>query len=88
MNTTTPLAEFTHTTSNDFIKDGQSCLCSTRRWYDSTIRHVISIGEVKGTVVLTQESINAPLKVEGEVVGLKSGLHGFHVHEFGDNTNG
>ncbi|XP_051169469.1 superoxide dismutase [Cu-Zn] [Leptopilina boulardi] len=43
-------------------------------------------GEVKGTVFF--EESGDSVKVTGEVTGLKKGLHGFHIHEFGDNTNG
>jgi len=42
---------------------------------------------VQGTVWFTQEG-SGPLKVQGEIKGLKAGQHGFHVHEFGDTTDG
>uniref|UniRef100_Q07182 Superoxide dismutase [Cu-Zn] n=1 Tax=Chymomyza amoena TaxID=7293 RepID=SODC_CHYAM len=45
-------------------------------------------GDAKGTVYFEQEDACAPVKVCGEITGLNKGQHGFHVHEFGDNTNG
>merc|ERR1739838_693403 len=45
-------------------------------------------GEATGTVYFEQESDSAPVKLTGQISGLAPGLHGFHVHAFGDNTNG
>ncbi|EAT36424.1 AAEL000274-PA [Aedes aegypti] len=45
-------------------------------------------GDVKGTIFFQQNGDSDPVKVTGEVTGLKPGNHGFHIHEFGDNTNG
>lgn len=45
-------------------------------------------GDVKGTVFFDQKDEQSPVILSGEVEGLKKGKHGFHVHEFGDNTNG
>ncbi|KAM4546191.1 superoxide dismutase [Cu-Zn] [Fundulus diaphanus] len=45
-------------------------------------------GETTGTVYFEQENESAPVKVTGEISGLTPGEHGFHVHAFGDNTNG
>ncbi|XP_012260875.1 superoxide dismutase [Cu-Zn] [Athalia rosae] len=45
-------------------------------------------GDVKGTLYFEQAGESSPVKVTGEVTGLQPGLHGFHIHEFGDNTNG
>ncbi|XP_049543760.1 superoxide dismutase [Cu-Zn] isoform X2 [Anopheles darlingi] len=45
-------------------------------------------GEVKGTIFFEQSVESDPVKVTGTVTGLKPGDHGFHIHEFGDNTNG
>lgn len=43
--------------------------------------------KVNGTVFFEQEG-DGPVALSGELAGLGDGLHGFHVHQFGDNTNG
>ena len=42
---------------------------------------------VEGLVVMTQAP-NTPTLLVGEIQGLKPGKHGFHIHEFGDLSNG
>ncbi|XP_019414177.1 PREDICTED: superoxide dismutase [Cu-Zn], chloroplastic [Lupinus angustifolius] len=42
---------------------------------------------VEGVVTLTQED-DGPTTVNVRVSGLTPGLHGFHLHEYGDTTNG
>ncbi|XP_065867024.1 superoxide dismutase [Cu-Zn], chloroplastic isoform X2 [Euphorbia lathyris] len=42
---------------------------------------------VEGVVTLTQDD-DGPTTVNVRVTGLAPGLHGFHLHEYGDTTNG
>ncbi len=41
-----------------------------------------------GTVYFEQENENAPIKITVDLQNVTPGEHGFHIHEFGDNTNG
>lgn len=38
--------------------------------------------------MITFQHERSPVTVSGTLNGLAKGLHGFHVHEFGDSTNG
>lgn len=41
-----------------------------------------------GMVTLTQEASGGPVHISGTLNNLNPGKHGFHIHEFGDHTNG
>lgn len=49
---------------------------------------VLKGNDVSGVVKFSQASEDAKVVVEASFTGLKPGNHGFHIHEFGDNTNG
>ncbi len=42
--------------------------------------------KVEGQVLF--EAVEGGVKVTGKVSGLTPGKHGFHIHQFGDLTNG
>eukprot|EP00750_Incisomonas_marina_P015788 INCI18643.1.p1 GENE.INCI18643.1~~INCI18643.1.p1 ORF type:complete len:598 (+),score=120.47 INCI18643.1:293-2086(+) len=41
-----------------------------------------------GTVQFTQAEVDGPVEVQYEITGLTPGLHGFHIHEKADFSNG
>src|SRR4051794_33713672 len=41
-----------------------------------------------GVLTMTQETPTSPVLIDGRVVGMLPGLHGIHVHEFGDLSKG
>jgi len=49
---------------------------------------VLKGDKVSGVVTITQEKPDVPATIEAKLSGLTPGKHGFHIHEFGDTTNG
>ncbi|KAJ1964726.1 hypothetical protein GGI12_001232 [Dipsacomyces acuminosporus] len=41
-----------------------------------------------GVVTITQADASSPVNIKGNIAGLVAGKHGFHIHVYGDNTNG
>ena len=55
--------------------------------YAVCIMHPDGDSGVKGIVKLTQES-GKSVKICAEITGLAPGQHGFHIHQFGNLTEG
>ncbi|XP_056415515.1 superoxide dismutase [Cu-Zn] [Hyla sarda] len=53
---------------------------------DKAITVLKGSADVNGVVYFDQ--VGDEVTVKGTINGLKDGLHGFHIHAFGDNTNG
>ena len=47
---------------------------------------VLDMGRVKGVVRFVKQK--GGVKVKYEIKGLKDGMHGFHIHEYGDMSEG
>jgi len=44
--------------------------------------------KIKGHIVFLQKSGEKKVKISYKIYGLDDGLHGFHVHQYGDLTDG
>src|SRR5579862_3160741 len=49
------------------------------------VMQALSDSKVSGTITFTQKG--AEVEITGAISGLTPGMHGFHVHEFGDITS-
>ncbi|QAT90331.1 superoxide dismutase [Spodoptera exempta nucleopolyhedrovirus] len=45
-------------------------------------------GDVQGEIIFRQQSPKHLVHITGYIMNLPKGLHGLHVHEFGDTSNG
>ena len=86
--------------ATDLIKErkcprtkANECSCSKIQTMTESLDTVIAqcdlqhSDKVKGTILLMQ-SPGTPTLIKGNITGLEPGKHGFHIHEFGDMTDG
>ena len=43
---------------------------------------------VQGTINFEEFNTEPRIRISGKITGLAPGLHGFHIHEYGDFTDG
>ena len=48
----------------------------------------VLVGEAKGILVFEQDVKGGPTTINGSIIGLRPGKHGFHVHQYGDLSSG
>ena len=71
----------------------KECTCESIKTLTESLDAVIAQSElmhsdkVKGTILFMQAPGTATL-IKGTITGLEPGLHGFHIHEFGDMSDG
>jgi len=71
----------------------ESCSCESVQTLSEQASNVKAFVElqhsdkVKGKILLMQKP-GTPTLIKGRIEGLKPGEHGFHIHEFGDMTDG
>lgn len=53
----------------------------------AVVSELIHTDKVKGQILFMQRP-GEPTLIKGRVTGLEPGKHGFHIHEFGDLSNG
>ena len=53
----------------------------------AVVSELIHTDKVKGQILFMQRP-GGPTLIKGRVSGLEPGKHGFHIHEFGDLSNG
>ncbi len=63
-------------------KENKSAAASSSKIATCVIKGTAGNEKVNGTITFTQDGDK--VKIQGSVMGLTPGKHGFHVHEFGD----